>query len=1286
MTTTRPQKFFQIGGLALRRPARRRSGAGRPSVRHRPEEPRVHTVTDANGHRRRLAIEGGRVAWIEEPDGARTRYRYDGGGRLAARIDARDLSTRYAYDPAGRLARVIDPGGATLTLAYDGDGRLRRRTLPGGEVSRFTYDGERLATAAFAAGDAVAVTYDARGRVEEVTEPGCVTSVRYGESGRPSAVTRVIDGVAFELRCDAGGRAVALAGPGGETFDLELPPDVAPAPDHRRHRGLRFDRLGSVTAAGGGSFRYDACDQLVEARRPGHGVIRYAYDGAGNRVRRRAPEGVTRYRYDDRNRLTLVERPDGTRVELRYDAFGNLVRKESPGGSWRYAYDARQRLASVRRDGKLVGRYRYDLHGHRIARQAGGETTLYHHDPAGRVVATTDAGGRLRATFAHGRGHIVMRRPGPGGEVRSLRLELDHLGSTRAITGAAGELVWQGSYSPFGRLRGEPPAFDCPLFGGQPRDAESGLCCFGARYYDPEVGRFLSPDPWTGGPDDPRLTVARQAAVGGTVPSVPLQGNLPAAWLLHPRTANRYAFCLNNPLSYRDPHGLGVWGTIGKTLLAIFWSSVWTLLGAGMTVIDWLFQYPLLGFLYLPEYDLTGVASGRLGSAAAINVGGLFSFPLVLANILFARRGFVDQLGDSDLEYVVPVEAHRTPRQLRTGRTAYFEHLLQHTVQSNYWGPLWPFAYLFGSDTWEQDATRESGITRSAEPTLTVAPGELYAEFGPTHNYKLVVIGGQKPYQAQISDATIGTVGPIQDEPRFSEADLQATKYKPGEYEITARDAGDFEDRRQVEIIRLEVDRFSLSQSTNAASALDRARYLEKISDPGRPTLRLVWPAAPDPRPRAVVAPAIEPARGQVFFEANPAAALGLSRAVLDQAFAAELDALTISAGLRLAFQGHGITLSATAAVTVREPNQEWQIADRKRLIAAESWTYTILRSGAELHLLPPFRRGIGSSPLTVTDLVPLRPIGVFRIAPGLQADLDGAMLSAPLRTAFEAVGIALHAAATVAVLTAGSHWQVISGAQTHTVRQIGANLYIDTRTDLPAPREVTVGAKGWNEIGEAVASPQLRVRGMATVVVVVQAHVVREDDGSDPAFSPAEINAMIDRANELWAQAGIRLRLRPTTQFIDESDFKVITVTCVVGGLTSTEDAVMFQWRPTPPGPFPAGMDHNTQDPNVIHLYFVEDLEPSDCAVAYAGMPSNYMVVTRSRGPTTLAHELGHCLNLPHPASEVSDSDKRLMTTGEHNRGEPFLIANQASPARPGAGADETNSARLRAIGHLGP
>ena len=1066
-------------------------------------------MTDSNGHERRLSFEDGRLAWIREPDGSRTQYRYDDSGQLVSRTDALGSSSLYNYDDARRLESVTFPDGSALRLTYDNRGRLTRRILPNQATTHLEYYGDHLRRVTFSPDDTVTMAYDAGGRLQAVTESGCVTGYSYESQGRLEAMTRHIDGVSFKLRCDAEGQPIALQLPTGESIGLE---GQCQDPGGQSVGGnVRFDRAANVVASDEGEFVYDACEQLVEARHPRYGGIHYEYDAVGNRTIRRAADGETRYSYDDRHRLVRVLRQDGSSIALEYDPQGNLTCKTAGDTTWRYIYNGRQQLASIRHNGRVVARYRYDLWGRRIWRRVGGETTLYHYDPDGRLVAMTRPDGRLVTAFRYERGLTVM-----GSHERTYALHTDHLGSTQRITDEEGNVVWRADYSPFGRLRNGPPDFECPLFTGRMWDAESGLYYFGARYYDPELGRFITPDPWTGGPDDVRL-------VGGTR-SQPV---LPQAWLSQPRLANRYLYCLNNPVTYRDPEGFGVLGTIGKTILAIIWSSPWTLLGASLTLLDWLFQFPLFGFKYLPRYSIDGVASGRLGSAAMINIGGLGPSPLALANILFARRGLVDDLDDTAQEYIIPVEADRKPRQLRTARTAYFEHLLSHTVHANFSGPFWPFVYLFASDGLEKDAVRDSGFTRIAEPTLTLAPETVYTSAGND----LIVIGGQKPYTGSISNKAGGEVESFTDQPRFSEAHFTPL-YSPGKYTITVEDNAGITDSRDVEIATLKIKDISVVRPSNI--------FVDDISDPDIPTVRLVDSGGPA-RASVTVKFDIEPDEGEMFFEVvNPIPA-----------------------------NPPPLVLSRTS--------------------------------------------GIGDTEVTIT--------------------LQNAPAGVP-------------------------------------------------------PEDFMINVRAWNDKGPVLK--QLRVRSMTLQNVVLQIHIVRKDNGTDPSFTRAEVNTMIARANTIWAQAGITLTARAATRFIDETLSKVIDVTCVPpGGLTSTEEARMYRWRPTPPGPFVAPQDTNNQDPNVINCYFIEDLNPDNCAVAYAGFGSNRMVVTKSATATTLAHEFGHCLGLGHPEEEnpkPREIGKRLMTSGENNRGEPYLVANQANPARAGAGADETANARTQAATRLGP
>ena len=72
----------------------------------------------------------------------------------------------------------------------------------------------------------------------------------------------------------------------------------------------------------------------------------------------------------------------------------------------------------------------------------------------------------------------------------------DHLGTPRELTDAQGNVVWSGRYKAWGRLLHVEGEIDQPLrFQGQYEDGETGLFYNRYRYYDPDVGRYLSQDP-----------------------------------------------------------------------------------------------------------------------------------------------------------------------------------------------------------------------------------------------------------------------------------------------------------------------------------------------------------------------------------------------------------------------------------------------------------------------------------------------------------------------------------------------------------------------------------------------------------------------------------------------------------------------------------------------------------------------------------------------------------------------------------------------------------------------
>ncbi|WP_305076266.1 RHS repeat domain-containing protein, partial [Methylobacter sp. BlB1] len=74
---------------------------------------------------------------------------------------------------------------------------------------------------------------------------------------------------------------------------------------------------------------------------------------------------------------------------------------------------------------------------------------------------------------------------------------LDHLGTPRELTDAAGKIVWSARYRAYGALAlADVTEIDNPLrFQGQYWDADTGLHYNLNRYYDPQAGRFIHQDP-----------------------------------------------------------------------------------------------------------------------------------------------------------------------------------------------------------------------------------------------------------------------------------------------------------------------------------------------------------------------------------------------------------------------------------------------------------------------------------------------------------------------------------------------------------------------------------------------------------------------------------------------------------------------------------------------------------------------------------------------------------------------------------------------------------------------
>ena len=292
------------------------------------------------------------------------------------------------------------------------------------------------------------------------------------------------------------------------------------------------------------------------------------YDGAGNiTVLQDLLNNITHnYEYDHLNRLTLAEGV-GTNFyteSYQYDRIGNITYKSDVGN---YSILYGNKPHAVRSAGII--NLQYDLNGNMIQRAVSGGTILditYDYDNKPNLIKknaidhvkfTYDGNGQRVKKYNYATtqsvlyfGDLCETRGGVetihvfAGSKRIASVFLDgttqfyhtnHLGSSSVVTDQYGGRKEQMEYFPFGVYRAVgningtydfDPNFPDVFytFTGQEDDDDLGLYNYGARLYDPVLGRFISPDGIVQAPDDAQ-------------------------------TLNRYSYARNNPIIYTDPSG-----------------------------------------------------------------------------------------------------------------------------------------------------------------------------------------------------------------------------------------------------------------------------------------------------------------------------------------------------------------------------------------------------------------------------------------------------------------------------------------------------------------------------------------------------------------------------------------------------------------------------------------------------------------------------------------------------------------------------------------------------------
>jgi RHS repeat-associated protein len=485
------------------------------------------------------------------------------------------LTTSYdARGRAVRTSRTVDalPGQQLITdITYDGLGRQTRVVLPapapGGDrqVVDYHYGARGLPDAC--PGFVTAAEYDVEGHITRLTyQNGVENLVDYDtKTGRPMRL-RVNAPNSVTLRdqtfsFDSRGNLVGIAAP------LPVEAGVFAYDD--------FDRLSSATYDSGETFDFAYSDG-GNITRIGDGELTY---GPGSNAVTKSPAG--NYEYDEAGRLRSA--PYGA---LTFNSFDNLVRVDlAAGGRIDYEYDFNRMRAIKRVEGGVE--------------VISADTSIEFHK--GKAVVWVSFGQRRIAALHDGSGSF---------------LHSDWLGTPTLFTDLAGNEQRRVAFGPYGALRFDsavgagPP--DAQRFGGHFMDSETGLIVMGCRYYDPSIGRFISPDFIAPG-------------------AFSLDG-----W-------NRYIYAHNNPLRFADPTGLLSWGDVGAiavvtlAVAALVAASIVTF-GAAPTLVAGV-EVSVSGIF---ASTAVGVAGGAiLGGIAAAKAGGDIGLGVLLGGFVGGVAGFI---------------------------------------------------------------------------------------------------------------------------------------------------------------------------------------------------------------------------------------------------------------------------------------------------------------------------------------------------------------------------------------------------------------------------------------------------------------------------------------------------------------------------------------------------------------------------------------------------------------------------------------------------------------------
>ncbi len=449
-------------------------------------------------------------------------YRRNEAGRVVGLVDFLGNLWTILRDEAGFYNGIKDPLGNVIEEYYDNKGNIIYRKLPTGDQINFFYDSNgRVIKIDYGDGYYESFSYDPNGNIITAQNNNTLITYTYDQMNRPTSIQDSSLGISVNMIYNEDGFLGEILYPEGTSVMYKYDEDGNISKiiiDGLSKIDYEYNKKGLLSLKRFGdseiSYTYDKRglplriklktlkDEIkIDINRDKLGrVVDYTLSTTLNMESSLEPFFFTKAQYDKASQILSLE-SQGKKHTFKHDKMGNLVEWKRGDITISYEYGNDMKLRRVKQGGKEV-QILYSPLGYRWKKITGGRVYEYFYGPYGNLLyERIKEGDKIKEERMYI--YIPRRLDRPeamvvvkGGERKVYYYFHNHQGSVIALVDWEGNIVNVYDYWADGNLRYISEEIEQPfLYTGAYYDGETNLYYLRARYYSPELRRFIQRDP-----------------------------------------------------------------------------------------------------------------------------------------------------------------------------------------------------------------------------------------------------------------------------------------------------------------------------------------------------------------------------------------------------------------------------------------------------------------------------------------------------------------------------------------------------------------------------------------------------------------------------------------------------------------------------------------------------------------------------------------------------------------------------------------------------------------------